>query len=198
MEEPLQQTYSDITPAENPSSKTNIIFILVIILLIILCIGIFMLFFNKYPSSEESSFQEKISSSDIPPFKFNTSMFLSREVIESNNLTEGNSTVYIYSKLGEYGMVEESAISRASIYKFNSISEAQNLLQRNLERNKRHPYTLQILNGKEVYTSNLGDSNDFLWVHDNYLIHIIIDREKGNIPLDRGLEVRDAYLKIYS
>lgn len=187
---------------QQPQKKSKSwIWILILLILIAVGIGIYLLLSGENSISQLSPGGPLILK-DISPFSFNGSQSLSQENLESigSNVLEGNNARYLYFKLGNYGNVQESIISSATVYTFNSASATQEFLDKTkrLWDERKLSYTTQILQGKNVYTFTHGDQNQFMWAHENYLIQISIDRERGVTDMTKGLEVRDAYLKKYS
>jgi len=183
--------------------KSNNVWIWIIIFLILIVVGTgaYLLLSGENSISQLSS-KGALISKDILPFNFNGSQSLSKENLENigSNVLEGSNARYLYFKLGEYGNVQESIISSATVYTFNSASSSQEFLDKTklLWDEKSVTYTIQTLKGKKVYTFTRGDQNQFMWAHNNYLIQINVDREKGVTDMTKGLEVRDAYLNKYN
>jgi hypothetical protein len=178
--------------------KKSIVIAMIIFASFLLLIGIYILIFTNI--SQKSS--GEIITRDIEPYHFNGSVDLTAENLQAlaPNVLTGKNARYFYIQTNNYGSVGKGTITSVNVYTFNNAQNTQEFLDQTKfhwdERNLN--YSSQSISGKKIYVFTYGDQNQFMWAHENHLIQITIDRENGLIAMDKGFEVRDAYIKKYS
>lgn len=181
--------------------KKNTIFITsgIVLILIVGC-AIYFWLSSAGIISQPSLSKETIISKNIAPFSFNGSLSIENLEDFGPGVLEGKNARYMYFKLGTYGNIQESIISTATVYTYNSTSAPQEFLDNTklLWDEKKVPYETQYFKEKRVYSFSRGDQSDFIWAHETHLIQISVDRERGSKDMNKGLEVRDAYINKYS
>jgi len=134
---------------------------------------------------------------DISPYVFQGN--LSQSMDDFGSSVIGQNARYLYTQVSLSGSIRGSS-SSATVYSFEDENTVKAFFDKTkaLWDSKDLAYSVSTLNKKIVYVFTRGDRSDFMWVHEKYLIQVSVDREVGNMSLDEGLEVRDAYLKKYS